>query len=97
MEMNAEEYIKQRLDDQINWYDKRSTASQRRYKFMIWLAELRRPGLIRTIRPAHAPGVSDVEVVGDFLVPKETKHEPAKNEQNPNLRTAEDDPSGEKP
>ena len=32
MEMNAEEYIKQRLDDQINWYDKRSTASQRRYK-----------------------------------------------------------------
>ena len=32
MEMNAEDYIKQRLDDQINWYDKRSTASQRRYK-----------------------------------------------------------------
>ena len=32
MDMNAKEYIKQRLDDQIDWYDKRSTASQRRYK-----------------------------------------------------------------
>ncbi len=32
MEMNAEDYIKQRLDDQINWYDKTSTESQRRYK-----------------------------------------------------------------
>ena len=34
MEMNTEEYIKQRLDDQINWYDKKSTESQRRYKWL---------------------------------------------------------------
>ena len=32
MGMDAEEYVKQRLDPQINWYDKRSTETQRRYK-----------------------------------------------------------------
>lgn len=30
--MNAEEYIDERLDDQISWYDKKSLASQRWYK-----------------------------------------------------------------
>ena len=32
MGMDAEEYIKQRLDAQINWYDKRSAETQWRYK-----------------------------------------------------------------
>jgi len=30
--MNAEEYIKQRLEDQIGWYDRKSKASQRMFK-----------------------------------------------------------------
>lgn len=30
--MNKEEYIKQRLEDQINWYDKKSQWNQRLYK-----------------------------------------------------------------
>ena len=31
--MNQEEYIKDRLDDQISWYDKKSGFNQKRYKF----------------------------------------------------------------
>ena len=30
--LTAEEYIKQRLDDQINWYDIKSQINQKRYK-----------------------------------------------------------------
>lgn len=30
--MDAEEYIKQRLDDQIAWYDRKSVSSQRWFK-----------------------------------------------------------------
>ena len=40
---------------------------------------------------------SRLRTIGDLMVPKATKHEPAKNEQKPNRRTAEDDPSEEKP
>ena len=32
--MQAEEYLHQRLDDQIDWYDRKSRAAQRRYKFL---------------------------------------------------------------
>lgn len=31
-EMNEQEYLEQRLDDQINWYDKKSMFNQKRYK-----------------------------------------------------------------
>jgi len=31
--MNQEKYLKERLDDQINWYDKKSGWNQRRHKF----------------------------------------------------------------
>ena len=30
--MNEEEYIKNRLDDQINWYDRKSSQNQKTYK-----------------------------------------------------------------
>lgn len=30
--MNEEEYLKNRLDDQINWYDKKSSQNQKTYK-----------------------------------------------------------------
>ena len=30
--MNEEEYFKERLDDQINWYDRKSQTNQRWYK-----------------------------------------------------------------
>ena len=30
--MNKEEYLEQRVDDQINWYDKKSLNSQKRFK-----------------------------------------------------------------
>jgi len=32
--MNPEEYIEQRLDDQIDWYDAKSGRAQRRFKWM---------------------------------------------------------------
>ncbi|HKK12435.1 MAG TPA: DUF4231 domain-containing protein [Flavobacteriaceae bacterium] len=31
--MNQEEYIKQRLDDQIKWYERKSSICQKKYKF----------------------------------------------------------------
>lgn len=31
--MNEQDYLAQRLDDQINWYDKKSQAHQKWYKF----------------------------------------------------------------
>ena len=30
--MNEEEYLKNRLDDQINWYDRKSSQNQKTYK-----------------------------------------------------------------
>jgi len=30
--MGEQEYFEQRLDDQINWYDKKSVFNQQRYK-----------------------------------------------------------------
>ena len=30
--MNEEEYLKDRLDDQINWYDRKSSQNQKTYK-----------------------------------------------------------------
>jgi hypothetical protein len=30
--MNQEEYLSQRVDDQINWYDKKSMINQKRFK-----------------------------------------------------------------
>lgn len=38
MELQAEEYITQRVDDQINWYDKKSTINQRRFKLLQMLS-----------------------------------------------------------
>ena len=32
--MNADDYIAQRLDDQIAWYDRKSMACQRWYKHL---------------------------------------------------------------
>ena len=31
-EMSVEDYIKNRLDDQMNWFDKKSAFNQKRYK-----------------------------------------------------------------
>ncbi len=31
--MTQEEYIEQRLDDQINWYEKKSSVCQKKYKY----------------------------------------------------------------
>ncbi|MBN6887778.1 uncharacterized protein DUF4231 [Cytobacillus horneckiae] len=33
MEITEEQYIKERLEDQINWYDTKSQKAQKRYKF----------------------------------------------------------------
>lgn len=30
--MEIDEYIKSRVDDQINWYDQKSASCQRKYK-----------------------------------------------------------------
>lgn len=46
--MNAEEYIKQRLEDQIGWYDRRSKTSQRMFKWLR-LAEIILAGSIPVI------------------------------------------------
>lgn len=35
--MNEEEYLKQRVEDQIKWYSKRSIFNQSRYKFLFIL------------------------------------------------------------
>lgn len=32
--MNEQEFLKERLDDQINWYDKKSQWNQKRYKIL---------------------------------------------------------------
>ncbi|GAB1263533.1 DUF4231 domain-containing protein [Aurantivibrio infirmus] len=32
MELQAEDYLKQRVEDQINWYDKKSSLNQHRFK-----------------------------------------------------------------
>jgi hypothetical protein len=32
--MQPEEYLQQRLEDQINWYDRKSRVAQTRYKFL---------------------------------------------------------------
>jgi hypothetical protein len=32
--MNAEEYLKARLDNQIDWYDRKSSSNQRAYKHL---------------------------------------------------------------
>ena len=32
--MNEEEYLKNRLDDQINWYDRKSIQNQKTYKML---------------------------------------------------------------
>ena len=32
--LNTDEYFRERLDDQINWYDKKSTSNQNKYKIL---------------------------------------------------------------
>ena len=44
-------YINERLDDQIKWYDKKSSSNQRRFKRCKW-AEMGLGGIIAVLTPA---------------------------------------------
>lgn len=52
--MTAEEYIEQRLDDQINWYEKKSSFNQKKHKF--WQVMKIVAALLITTISLWAPG-----------------------------------------
>lgn len=60
--MNQEQYLSERLDDQIDWYDHKSGQNQRRYKIC---------KVVEVILSASIPVLSGFVAKGgaDFLVP----------------------------
>lgn len=67
--MNADEYISSRVDDQIDWYDRKSQSSQRWFKWLrgIEIVAAASIPLIAGFSPENLPIITIIAVLGALI------------------------------